>query len=320
MALRLHELDLEALKAEYRIAQAMSEVQKLRNQAQRLISEQEELEQQTINLEAARNNPNVRIYKNDAVLTADRTFQAAVKEAYKATKVFEYYTSQSYAALGDLFLVRMVAHGNISLEAYLEGLESAYYEFEEQFGTPDVRVAIVSMRDDIMQIPRYDESNLILSHAERVAQFRERLADVRLFDSRGYTTIPFGTSLDALSPLTRNHKVAYIEAEIIGSDIGDAVGRVYLRQRGTGVVRGVDDETSYFAFPERTAVIDPFFNGQRVFGAEVYRNGRLRDRPMVNTRWEAVLNQRDELVNQDININSLSDIRFYIYYTDFTPF
>jgi hypothetical protein len=41
---------------------------------------------------------------------------------------------------------------------------------------------------------------------------------------------------------------------------------------------------------------------------------------MVNTRWEAVLNQRDELANQDININSLSDIRFYIYYTDFTPF
>ena len=42
----------------------------------------------------------------DAVLTADRTFQTAVKEAYKATKVFEYYTSQSYAALEKLFLIR----------------------------------------------------------------------------------------------------------------------------------------------------------------------------------------------------------------------
>jgi len=66
--------------------------------------------------------------------------------------------------------------------------------------------------------------------------------------------------------------------------------------------------------------LNPFFNGQRVSAPEVYRNARLRDRPLVNSRWELVFNQRDELVNQDININALNDIRLYFYYSDFTAF
>jgi hypothetical protein len=320
LLLRLRELDLEAIKAQYRMALAASKVQKLHNEAQRLISEQAETEQQTINLEAARNDPNVRIYKNDSVLTADRTFQAAVREAYKATKVFEYYTSQSYGLLGDLFLVRMVSHGDISLEYYLDNLEAAFVEFEEQFGNPDVRVAILSLRDDVMQIPRIDGENRSISHDERIEMFRVRLRDPRLLDEHGYTTVPFSTSLSTLSPLTRNHKIRTIEAEIVGSDVGDPVARVYLRQAGTGVVRGVDDVANYFSFPERTAVINPFINGARVFPDDVYRSNRLKDRPYVSTRWEVVLNQRDERVNKDVNLGSLSDIRLYVYYTDFTPF
>ena len=44
----------------------------------------------------------------------------------------------------------------------------------------------------------------------------------------------------------------------------------------------------------------------------------LRDRPLINTRWELVLNRVDELVNEDLNVLSLSDVRLYVYYTDFT--
>ena len=106
--------------------------------------------------------------------------------------------------------------------------------------------------------------------------------------------------------------------EIIGSDIGDIVGRVYLRQRGTGTVRGLSNDKQFYAFPEILAVVNPFFNGQRVFTSEIYRNDRLRDRPFANTHWELVLNQLDETVNQDINLNSLTDVRVYVYYTDFT--
>ena len=52
----------------------------------------------------------------------------------------------------------------------------------------------------------------------------------------------------------------------------------------------------------------------------IYQNYRHRDRPFANTHWELVINQRDESVNQDINVQSLSDIRLYVYYSDLTTF
>ncbi len=318
LALGLKRIELDAVKQSYLVQQASAVVTSLRNEATRVLAEQQETEQLTINVEAARNDPNVRIYKNDAILAADRTFTAAVREAYRATKVYEYYTSQCYAHLGDLFLVRMVAYGDWSLEAYLAGLSDAFYEFEEQFGNPDTRVAVLSLRDDLLAIPRLGDDGQALSEAERLSRLRAALADATRLDERGYWTIPFATQLDVLSPLTSNHKVRGIEAEIIGTDVGDLLGRVYLRQTGTGVVRDLDGEKSFFGFPERTAVVNPFFNGEKVFADEVYANQRLRDRPFVNTRWELVINQKDELVNKDINLSSLTDVRLYVTYTDFT--
>src|SRR5690606_24201774 len=110
------------------------------------------------------------------------------------------------------------------------------------------------------------------------------------------------------------------ETDVVGSNVGDRVGRVYLRPRGTGVIHGIDGELDYYLFPQRTAVINAFFNGNRVFTPEVYRAERLRDRPLVNTQWDLVINQRDEVVNQDIDLQSLSDIRLIMYYDDFTVF
>ena len=320
LLLSMKRLDLEILQAEKRLGLTVSQMVRQRQEAQRLQTEQSETEQMTIDLEAARNNPNVRIYKNDAIVAADRTFKTALREAYKATKVYEYYTSQSYDRLGDLFLVRMVSHGDISLESYLDRLEESFVTFEESYGNPDLRVAILSLRDDIFQIPRIGLNNTALTDSERIDAFRAKLNDVKLLDNRGYTTVAFATTLATLSPLTRNHKVQYLEAEISGYQVGDTLGRIYLAQTGTGVVRGVDDSKDYYVLPERTAVLNPFFNGQRVSAPEVYRNARLRDRPLVNSRWELVFNQRDELVNQDININALNDIRLYFYYSDFTAF
>jgi len=140
-------------------------------------------------------------------------------------------------------------------------------------------------------------------------------------DGHGYFVAPTNTNFTRLSPLTRNHKIIHIEAEFVGSDVGDTEGRLYLRQRGTGVVRGLGGDVTYYAFAERTAVINTFFNGKRRWiysDDEVLRSYRLRDRPLVNTRWEVVINWNDEWVNKDINIMSLSDVRLYFYYSDFT--
>ncbi|MEO1266622.1 MAG: hypothetical protein AAFX99_00900, partial [Myxococcota bacterium] len=59
-------------------------------------------------------------------------------------------------------------------------------------------------------------------------------------------------------------------------------------------------------------------NGREVFGSDVFRNYRLRDRPLLNTHWELVINQRNEFANQDINLQSLTDIRIFVFYNDFT--
>jgi hypothetical protein len=323
LALSLIELSLDALKAQYRIQQAASAVQRLRNKADSMIAQQEEAEELSINIEAARNNPNVRIYKNDAIINADKYFYAALSEVYKATKVLEYYSSSSYEPLFTLFLIRMVTAGLYNLDNFLYDLEDAYWDFQEEYGNPDVRVAVLSLKDDILEIPRINIDGRPLSEMERIEKLRAQLSDVTNLDDNGYFSIIFRTSFSDLSPLTRNHKILYIEAEIAGSDTGDDIGRIYLSQTGTGVVKRIDGEKSYYAFAERTAVIDTFFNGSRA-GAfstdEIYRSERLRDRPLLNTGWNLRLNQVDERVNQDINLDSVNDIRLYVYYTDFTVF
>ena len=76
----------------------------------------------------------------------------------------------------------------------------------------------------------------------------------------------------------------------------------------------------YYRFPERLAVVNPFFNGNRVFTDDVYRNSDFRDRPYLNSSWELVINQRDEGVNQDIDLQSVTDVRVYVYYSDFVSY
>ena len=56
----------------------------------------------------------------------------------------------------------------------------------------------------------------------------------------------------------------------------------------------------------------------RTGSTAVYTNQQLRDRPFVNSQWLLSLNQVTERDNQDIDLNSLTDIRIYVYYKDFT--
>ncbi len=319
MMLDEYHLQIQANQAMLDLASVAAEIEGLFHQAKALQATMKAQEQQLINLEAARNDPNVRIYKNDAIRNADRAFTRAVREAYRLTKVYEYYTSTSYAALDELFLVRLVSRGDIPLENYVAELEDAFSVFQEENGLPDDRVLVLSARDDILAIPRLNSSNQPLSVDERAEAFRDALFDNRRLNEDGHIKLTFPIALGQLSPLTRNHKVSRIEVEMLGND-ADAVGRAYLRQVGTGVVRGLDGEKSFFAFPRRTAVINTFFNGERVFGEDVYQSRRLHDRPLANTAWELLLNFRDEPDNLDVDVSSLSDVRIYFYYTDFTAF
>ncbi|MBM4778178.1 MAG: hypothetical protein GQE15_10805 [Archangiaceae bacterium] len=314
------EVQLEALRADYGMRLAMSEVKRLFSTAERLQAQQEEAEQLAINIQQAQNDPNVRIYQNDSIINADVSFRDALALAYRLTRVYEYYSSQSYAKKEQLFLIRMVTAGQYNLENYLLELENAFNAFEEEFGNPDLRVMALSLRDDVLRIPYVKIDGKPMDEGERIKAMRDRLKDVKLLDSRGYLTLPFSTNLKDLSPLTRNHKVRHVEIDLQGSKMGDSVARVYLRMSGTGVVRNVSDATDYYVFPERTAVLNASVQGSKVFDPEVYRNYRFRDRPLINTLWELIINQRDESVNRDIDLQTVSDIRILIYYSDFTTF
>ncbi len=324
MLLSLNELELTLIAAQLRTALAISEGAKLRQQAQRLQLEMEEAVELAVNVQAARNDPNVRIYRNDAVINAELSFQDALREAYRLTLVYEYYTSQSYAARDQLFLSRMVALGDYNLENYVADLRNAFLEFEEQFGNPDLRVIQVSLMDDIFLTPRVGEDGQSLGDEARYALLRQRLSDPKYLNRDGYISIPFATRLDVLSPVTRNHKIFYIEANIEGSGLGDFEGRIYLRQRGTSTVNNIGGGESFFRFPQRTAVLNPAFNAVRPRELsdpnEIFRSYRLRDLPLVNDHWEMIVNQRDEEANLDINLNGITDIKLYIYYTDFTVY
>ena len=322
MLLDLRSLEISMLSSIERTTQLISEVGRLRQKAKRIELEQQEALELAINIEVAKNDPNVRIYRNDSVINAEIAFEDALREAYRLTLVYEYYTSQSYAAREQLFLIRMVSAGDYNLENYIFELRNAFIAFEESFGNPDVRVEILSLRDHLLRIPRVARDGTPLGIDARARMMRAELLDPKMLNADGYITIPFSTDIQRLSPLTRNHKVLYIESNIEGNSNGDYLGRLYLRQSGTSTIHTVEDERQYYRFPERTAVLNPFFNSTREFAQspEVYRSYRLRDRPVVNNNWELIINQRDEEVNRDIDLNALTDIKLYIFYTDFTVY
>ncbi|RJO74062.1 MAG: hypothetical protein C4523_01510 [Myxococcales bacterium] len=312
--------DHDILKGALELQVAYSGLEKAVNTSKLIRAEYMEIWQQRINVEAARNDPNVRIYKNDAVINADKAFNVALKSAYRATKVFEYYTSQSYAHLVDLFLVRMVASGDYNLENYLMGLENEFYTFEEQYGNPDTRLAIISLKDDVFRIPEYSDeaAGVALGQAERNRLFVEALTKTENLTEHGYA-IPFNTRLEDLSPLTRNHKILYFEAQFIGENLGDELGRIYLTQSGTGAVYSVTGEKTYYRLPPRTAVVNTYFNGEmKIANTEVYAARKLRDRPLANSEWTLLFDPAGEPANRDIEIEGISDIVLHVYYSDFT--
>ncbi|MFT5434222.1 MAG: hypothetical protein ACI9OJ_004935, partial [Myxococcota bacterium] len=327
LVLELAQVELNAVDGLRNLSIALNQVEAKYRKVTDLIHELAELEQAIINVAAAKNDPSSRIYKNNSIVTADRTFERAMKSAYQATKVFEYHTSQSYLYLGDLFLVRMVQYGPNTLEQYLDELEEAYETFQETYGQPDVRVAVLSLKEDILQIPHTvgdlscgttQAPSNHCSIQNRVDMMRERLRSPQYIDENGYITLPFKTGLKQTSPLTRNHKVYSMEAELVGADLGDASGRLYVRQRGVGTLSTLDNQKNFYAFDARTGVLDAWFNGEKPYDADIYTSWRFRERPLVNSGWELSINTVDEQVNGDINLGGLEDIRLYIYYTDFT--
>ena len=319
LMLAIKTAELNVLRAELRVRIAYSEVLDLRRKVVRLEAQRAEAEQNLVYVEAARSDPNVRLTRNAAILDADKSFDDAVRDAYRATRVVEYFTSQSYPRFNELLLTRMVRGSEFGLENYVIDLDRYFRAFEERSGRPELRVAQISLRDDIWAVGRSDTSGGPTTLDAREAALRERLADPALLDAYGAIVVPFSTGRALASPLTRDHKIDHVEVELKGTFEDGAVGRLTLTQRGTGAVEGFDGETRRYRFDPLTTVINPFFNGKKsaVFAPEVYMDQRFRDRPLFNSAWALRIDAPRDGVRSDINPAAITDVVLYVYYTDF---
>lgn len=317
---------LNLMKANLKVNSNIAAVRTLQQSARRLLDQQAEADQLLINVEAVRNDPNVRIYRNAAVLDADKSFDDALQDAYAATRVFEYYTNQSYARRDELFLARLAQRGEGNLENYMIDLRRAYRDFEEQNGLPELRLAVVSMMRDVLRVAETadpaqgGEPGTARSVNESAQSLRDLLTDPKRINARGNVVVPFSTTLAQVSPRTSLHKIDHIEVNIETSDSGDSLGRVYVNLRGTSTVRSGEDDKSFYRFPAMRAVVNPMFGGKKkdTFDPLIYQDSRFKDRPFANSAWELELDLRGELVNRDINLNDVTDIVLYVYYTDFS--
>ena len=312
LLLDLTSADLALLRADLAVRQLLGRISSLRAQAQRLLSQQAEAEQLAIKVQSARNDPNIRLFKNAAVEDADKSFKDALEDAYRATVIVEYYTQQSYPDFQRLYLARMVGRGEDNLENYIYDLQRFYRGFEEQNGAPALRVLKLSLKYDILGIDKAETTN---AQAEA---FRRELVSPEHLAGDGTLSFDFSTNLDLVSPQTAIHKIDHVEVNI-AADRGDGVGRVYLTQRGTGLLVGLDGERQYRAFPELTTVVNAYFGGVKspLFDPELYTDERLRDRPLLNTLWTLGLNLDAEVVNRDIDLTTFNDIEVFIFYRDF---
>lgn len=311
-------IDIELSQLLLRMTIADGELRRLRLEASRLIASQLEAEQLAIDAEAARNDPNVRIFRNDAVLNADAAFKLALRQTWRTTLVYEYYTSTTYARRDQIFLVRMVGRGDYNLDRYLAELRDSFFAFEETFRAPAPRVERISVRDDVFAIPLTDPDGRALDQSTRNRLFRERLLDPGLLDARGRLRIPFATTRDELAPCTRNHKLDFIEVALFGGDLGDDEADVLIWQDGTGTIETLREGTAYHRLPPAVVVAQPYFNRATVFDPSVYRRYEMRERPYLNSSWAIVLDQVQSRDNQDIELGQLDDIALYLYYSDFT--
>ena len=319
LMLALQTGELNVLRADLKIRLAYAGVFDLRQRALRLVDQRSEAEQNLINVEAVRSDPNVRLTRNAAILDANKSFEDALEDAYRATRLVEYYTSQSYPHFDELLQARMVRGGEYGLENYVLDLDRFLRGFEEASGRPELRVAVVSLKDDLWQIPKQAADGTALGIEARADLFRARLADPGLLDPHGSVVIPFSTARDLASPLTRVHKIDHLEAELKGSFRDGQVGRLFLSQRGTGSIDALDESTRAYRFEPVTTVINPFFEGKKRANLDpkIYEDERFRDRPLLNTAWALGLDAQRAGASGDIDVRSVTDVILYLYYTDF---
>ena len=67
-------------------------------------------------------------------------------------------------------------------------------------------------------------------------------------------------------------------------------GQIFDAQSKALYEIGIDGDLDFYSLPKRTAVINAFFSGDKVYDPAVYKSFRFSDRPLFNSRWDLILN------------------------------
>ncbi|MED5464975.1 MAG: hypothetical protein VX699_10000, partial [Myxococcota bacterium] len=314
---------IEVAQGKKRLDIAGQKVESLWQGAQRLISELAEMRELTINKQAARNNPNFRIYRDDSVRNAEIAFKKLLAEAYKSTVVFEYYTSQSYAFRNELYLSRMINFGEYNLQNYIYDLEDAFWEFEDHFGLPELRVLPLSLKDDIFPGMRVNQDGKAFS-AREMEDSVEKWLESSLSED-GVATLSFQIGPQFISPGTRVHKVSYVEACVEQQTAAAAQHpRIYLDMAGTSSVwaLGSDFTDLFYDFGGRPSVVTARWcsGSDYNWDPKIFQSQKYTQRPLFNTKWDLKINFTTEPANQGYGPEDFDDLKLFFYYHEYTDF
>ena len=255
-------------------------------------------------LDATLRSPTSRIYQESAFLEADETFDAAHEAVYRLMLLFERTSQQTYADRDLILTARIASTGTNNLEALLQELESAILDFEEAQGQPDARVMQLSLRDDILHIPRLGADGDATSIDRRAVSLRGFLEETARRDASGRIVIPFSleppaTSIDGI---THNDRVMAIDVRISSGGSNASVEDGTAQAKGVSVIHRADDETTYRVFSRDAATLTtgPAMQGNSSAGV-----------PLANSTWELT-------IAPEVDLGGLSDIELVVYYSNRT--
>ena len=292
-------------------------------EAARLLAELHEMKELTINKAAAQNNPNFRIYRDDNVKNAEFAFKKVLAEAYKATKVYEYYTSQSYDGYSHLLQARMINYGENNLQNYLYDLEDAFWEFEDKYGTPELRVLPLSLKKHIFPGMRVSPRGEAYSEREMNNSVQEWIT--HSLNEGGVANLSFRIGPEHVSPGTRVHKISYVEACVKNPHQPAARHpRVYLQMDGTSHIWELGKTTidQPYNFESRPSIVTARWCTGEDFSwdAKIFQSNKFTQRPLFNTNWELSINFIEEPANTNYLPENFEDLHLFFYYYEYTDF
>jgi hypothetical protein len=312
---------VEVAKGVRRLQAAGQRVESLRQGAERLMSEVKEVRELSINKQAARSNPNFRIYKDDSVRNAEIAFKKLLTEAYKSTVIYEYHTSQTYPERDNLHMSRMVDYGEYNLQNYIYDLEDAFWAFEDHYGLAELRVLPLSLRDDIFESMRVGPNGKAFSERAVKDSVEEWLN--RSMDETGRAMLSFNIGSKHVSPSTRVHKVAYVEACIEKQTASAAQHpRIYLDMSGTSLVWALGGGWRDYDFGGRPAVVTARWcsGSDYSWDPKIFRSQKFTQRPLFNNQWDLSINFTGEPANVKYGPDQFDELQIFFYYFEFTDF